>query len=406
MHRNGWCHWPRRDFAEKGRTMRRTFTTKTMAAALGAAALAGAGGGAAIYAATGGTSHSTSTVTVAAPASASPVASTSALSVGEIYRRDAGGVVEITVTTSGSGSGGQTFPFGGQSPQSKAQGSGFVYDTSGHVITNDHVVAGASSIDVAFADGSSYKATVVGSDPSTDVAVLHVDAPASELHPIALASSSSVAVGDGVVAIGAPFGLVETVTSGIVSALGREIQAPNDATITDTIQTDAAINHGNSGGPLLNLQGRVIGITSQIESDSGGNDGVGFAVASNTVKRIADALVAHGKVAHALLGVEVQTLPPSAASTLGETAGVAVAKVEAGSAAAKAGLRAGTGTKTVAGRSYPTGGDVITKLDGTRVTSDSQLRALIDERTPGQTVKLTVVRGGKTRTVTATLGSR
>jgi len=375
-----------------------------VAAALGAAALAGAGGGAAIYAAAG-TTGATRTVTVAAPAaSASPVAATSELSVGEIYRRDASGVVEITVTSSSGG--GQTFPFGGQGRQSQAQGSGFVYDARGHVVTNEHVVAGASAIRVTFADGSSYTATVVGSDPSTDVAVLHVDAPAGELHPIPLASSSSVGVGDGVVAIGAPFGLDETVTSGIVSALGREIDAPNGATIIDTIQTDAAINHGNSGGPLLNLQGKVIGITSQIESDSGGSDGVGFAVASNTVKRIADALIAHGKVTHALLGVRVQTLPPSAAAALGESAGVAVAKVEAGSAAAKAGLKAATGTKTVGGQSYPTGGDVITKLDGARVASDTQLKALIDERSPGETVELTVVRGGKTRTVTATLGSR
>jgi putative serine protease PepD len=383
--------------------MARTVSTKTIAAALGAAALAGAGGGAAIYAAAGGTSDATRTVTAAAATAATPAASSSELSVGQIYRRDARSVVEITVTTSGGS--GQTFPFG-QGRQSQAQGSGFVYDTAGHVITNEHVVDGATSIRVAFSDGSSYDATVVGSDASTDVAVLHVDAPAGALHPLAFADSSKAAVGDGVVAIGSPFGLEETVTSGIVSAIGREIQAPDDSAITDTIQTDAAINHGNSGGPLLDLHGKVLGITSQIESDSGGNDGVGFAVASNTVQRVVRALISTGKVQHALLGVRVQTIPGSAASALGERAGVAIASVQSGSAAAKAGLRGGSGTKTIGGVAYPTGGDVVIAIDGARVTTAAELRATIDRHSPGDKVKLTVVRGGKARTVTATLGAR
>ncbi len=153
------------------------------------------------------------------------------------------------------------------------------------MITNQHVVDGAQSVSVRFANGKTYSAKVVGSDPSTDIAVIDVDAPASELKPIDLADSSAVEVGDGVIAIGSPFGLEQTVTSGIVSALHRQITAPNNFSIDDAIQTDAAINHGNSGGPLLDMDGQVIGVNSQIESDSGGNDGVGFAVPSNTVGR-------------------------------------------------------------------------------------------------------------------------
>src|SRR5205823_789863 len=170
-----------------------------------------------------------------------------------------------------------------------------------------HVVRGATSVSVKFQDGSTYKGTVVGTDPSTDLAVVHVNAPASKLVPLALADSSKVAVGDGVVAIGNPFGLDGTVTSGIVSALDREISAPDNSPIEGAIQTDAAINHGNSGGPLLNQKGQVIGITAQIQSDSGGNDGVGFAIPSNTVRKIASTLITSGKVQHALLGVEVKT---------------------------------------------------------------------------------------------------
>ena len=178
-------------------------------------------------------------------------------------------------------------PFG-NGGNATAQGSGFVYDDQGHVITNQHVVDGAQSVKVTLWNGKTYDATVVGTDASTDIAVLDVDAPASVLEPLSLADSSKLEVGDGVVAIGSPFGLEQTVTSGIVSALHRQITAPNDFAIDDAIQTDAAINHGNSGGPLLDMSGRVVGVTSQIESESGGNDGVGFAVSSNTVKRIAD----------------------------------------------------------------------------------------------------------------------
>jgi S1-C subfamily serine protease len=367
---------------------------------LAAAALVGGGVGASIYAAVSDTGGGSSTTVQVA---ATPGAKTSSLSVGQIYAKDASGVVEVEVTSS---AGARTFPFGGGGGQQQAQGSGFVYDTSGHVVTNQHVVDGADSVTVRFADGSTYKATVVASDASTDVAVLKVDAPTSKLHPLTLADSSKVAVGDGVVAIGSPFGLENTVTTGIVSAIGREIDAPDGSVISDAIQTDAAINHGNSGGVLLDLQGDVIGVTSQIESNSGSSDGVGFAVPSNTVQAVVTQLLGGGTVKHAFLGVSVQTIPANVADALGVPAGVAIENVESGSAADDAGLRAGTGSQTVAGQQYPTGGDVVTAVDGTKVTTSEQLRGIISAHKPGDTVDLTVVRNGNTRTVHVKLGSR
>ena len=306
---------------------------------------------------------------------ASNVASTS-LTVGEIYKASAKGVVEITAATTG----GTPFP-GGGGGSSSAEGTGFVYDSQGHIVTNEHVISGASSIKVQLEDGKTYTATVVGSDPSTDVAVLKVDAPASEVSPLTLADSSSVAVGDGVVAIGDPFGLTDTVTSGIVSAINREIQAPDSSPIEGAIQTDAAINHGNSGGPLFDMSGKVIGVTAQIESDSGGNDGVGFAIPSNLVKSIADQLISSGKVEHALLGVTPQTT----------SNGVKVGTVESGTGAAKAGLQAG---------------DVITAFEGAQVTSPTDLRSLIAAHKPGDVVSVTYLRNGASHTVQVTLGVR
>jgi putative serine protease PepD len=234
-----------------------------------------------------------------------------------------------------------------------------------------------------FSNGKSYEATVVGTDSSTDLAVLKVDAPASLLRPLALGDSSRVQVGDGVIAIGSPFGLDQTVTTGIVSALHREITAPNNFAIDDAIQTDAAINHGNSGGPLLDLSGKVIGVNSQIESESGGNDGVGFAVPSNTVEKIADALISTGSVEHAYLGVATEDVQGST--------GAALAQVRAGTPAADAGLR---------------NGDVVTEIDGETVASADELRTLIDSKRPGDTIRLTIERDGSMTTVHVTLGTR
>jgi putative serine protease PepD len=364
-----------------------------------AAVAVGATGGALAY---GVLSPATKTVVrQVAATNGQPTASQDALSVGEIYRRTYKGVVEITVTSTQSG----PFPYGGSQTQ-QGQGSGFAYDRNGNIVTNAHVVDGASSISVRFWNGAVYRAQLVGSDPSTDLAVVKVDAPASLLFPLSLGDSSKLAVGDGVVAIGSPFGLEETVTAGIVSALHRQMTSPNNYAIDDAIQTDAAINHGNSGGPLLNSRGKVIGVNAQIESESGGNDGVGFAIPSNTVRSIVSKLVGGGRVEHAYLGVAVETIPASAAGQLGLVAGVEVAQVNAGTPAADAGLRAATGSATVAGQSYATGGDVITAVDGKRITTAEQLRSAIEAKAPGDTVSLTVWRDGKSRTVPAKLASR
>ncbi len=368
-------------------------------AALAAALAVGAGGGAAVYwgLSSGGTTTVVRQVTVE---NSSPAASTSPLSVGEIYRRTYKGVVEITVTSNSGFS-----PSGGSETQ-RAQGSGFVYDTAGHIITNQHVVDGATSVSVRFWDGSTAKATVVGTDPSTDLAVIKVDVPSSKLVPLALADSNKVSVGDGVVAIGSPFGLEETVTSGIVSALHRQMTSPNNFTINDSIQTDAAINHGNSGGPLLDLQAKVIGVNSQIESDSGGSEGVGFAVPSNTVKSVVSQLIASGKAEHAFLGVSAVTIPASVAGDLHVAAGAEVATVRSGTPAAKAGFHAATGTRVVNGQSYPTGGDVITAFAGKKIGSVNALISAVSSKKPGETVSVTYVRGGKSHTVRVTLANR
>ena len=348
----------------------------------------------------------------AAPAAPSASSTTSAtvhrtanssapLTIGEVAKDATPGVVEIV--TSGSSTGAQGAPGGGTT---QAEGTGFVIDTAGHIVTNEHVVQGANSMTVTFDDQSTYRATLVGSDASTDLAVLKVNAPASLLHPVSFGDSSAMQVGDTVVAIGDPFQLADTVTSGIVSATGREISSPNNTPIENAIQTDAAINHGNSGGPLLNLDGKVVGVNSQIQSDGGGNEGIGFAIPSATVQRVTSELISTGSVKHSLLGIQARTIPASLASTLGESAGVAVAQVESGSGASAAGLKASTGTTTIAGVSYPTGGDVITSVDGTAVKTAEQLRALIDAHQPGEEVTLTVSHGAQSRTVTAKLGTR
>src|ERR671930_834959 len=302
-----WCHASRIRIWNS-RERNREMSQRHMPYLFAAAALAaGAGVGAGSYAAFGSNSGNATTIVQPASASGSPTAATKTLSVNGVYRGARDGVVEITTTGNSASSDNSPFPFGGGSQRSQAQGSGFVYDTAGHIITNDHVVAGATKVSVMFADGSKYSAKVVGTDPSTDLAVIKVDAPAGKLHPLSLGDSSKLEVGDGVVAIGSPFGLEETVTSGIVSALGRDISAQNNFTISGVIQTDAAINHGNSGGPLLNMAGEVVGVNTQIESDSGGNEGVGFAVPSNTISQVVSKLVKGDKVAHPFLGVSIAT---------------------------------------------------------------------------------------------------
>jgi putative serine protease PepD len=352
-----------------------TWTRNRVIAGLCAATLAGGGAGATAVALTHGSS-ATPTATTAATTPATNTASATTLSVAEIAKRDTKSVVEVDATLNNTQS-----PFPGSSSESSAEGTGWIYDTKGDIVTNQHVVDGATKVRVKFSDGSTYTATVVGTDVSSDLAVLHVDAPVSKLVPLTLGDSSALQVGDGVVAIGNPFGLDSTVTSGIVSALNREISAPDNTPIEGAIQTDAAINHGNSGGPLLNLAGNVIGVTSQIQSDSGGNDGVGFAIPSNTVKNVVDQLIAGKTVQHALLGVTV-----SSASN-----GATVGSVESGTGAAKAGVKSG---------------DVITTVDGKSIASSQQLRAVIAGHKPGDTITLTIRRSGSTKTLDVTLGSR
>jgi putative serine protease PepD len=369
------------------------------AAALVGAVLVGGGAGAASYAAFS-SSHSKTVVRQVTVAGAEPASSERSLSVSQIYQRTNKGVVEITVTSTGDAT-----PFAGPQTQ-RAQGSGFVYDDSGHVVTNQHVVDGADSISVTFWNGATYKAALVGSDASTDLAVVDVDAPTSLLHPLALGDSGKVGVGDGVVAIGSPFGLEESVTSGIVSAVHRSMTAPNDFTINDSIQTDAAINHGNSGGPLLDMQGRVIGVNAQIESDSGGSDGVGFAIPSNTVQSIVSQLISNGNVRHAYLGVAVETIPASIAAALDVHTGVELTQVRSGTPADRAGLHASSGTRTVDGQEYPTGGDVITAIDGKAVSTAAELQAAIDAKRPRDTISVTYSRAGKSHTVRVKLATR
>src|SRR4051794_10739258 len=292
--------------------------------------------------------------------STSTAASSSGTSggVNAVYRAASPGVVEIVVTTGG---GSTDVPFG-QGQESKAQGSGWVYDKAGHIVTNHHVVAGATSVHVRFSDGTVHAATVVASDPSTDIAVIKVDLPAAQLHPLPLGDSGKLQVGEGVVAIGSPFGLQNTVTWGIVSALHRQMTAPSGF-YENAIQTDAAVNHGNSGGPLLNMAGQVVGVNTQIESDSGGNEGVAFAVPAATVKTIVGQILSTGKVEHAFLGVKIQSVPQQAATALGMSAGAEVTSVTDGTAAAKAGLQGSTGTRSFQGDDFEVGGDVITKVD-------------------------------------------
>jgi len=353
---------------------RATRVVLTIAAAVAIAAL-GAGAGAALFSSFGSTS---TTTTVLSPAAQAVVAeSAPGTTINGVYRHTYQGVVDLTVTSSSSQS------FGGGAATQQAEGSGFVYDKNGHVVTNQHVVADGGKIEVAFWDGRKYPATLVATDPSTDLAVIKVDAPASVLHPLDLGDSDSVQVGDTVIAIGSPFGLTQTVTSGIVSALHRQMDSPSGFTITDSIQTDAPINHGNSGGPLIALNGRVIGVNTQIQSDSGGSDGVGFAIPSNTIRSVVDQMVAGKTVQHAYIGIKV--------SDSSSPDGALLVEVISGEPAADAGLQAN---------------DVITKLDDTTIADGSDLSDVIDGKKPGDKLAVTYVRDGGTHTVTVTLGTR
>ena len=361
---------------------------------------------------TGDLGGGTTTVvrTSPAPTAAAPVAAHPGLSVSQIYAQAAPGVVQITSTSAPAEEGPLVVPFDQlqQEPQ-QALGSGFVIDKTGHIVTNYHVIEGADRIEVSFSNQDTLSATIVGSDPSTDIAVLRVRSSSRGLAPLAFGNSDTVRVGDPVVAIGNPFGLRRTATAGIVSAVQeRTITAPNGYPIDHVIQTDAQINSGNSGGPLLNGNGQVIGVNSQIAraDGSGGNVGIGFAVPSNTVKEVVAQLVATGRVDRAYLGIAGSTVTPELARVfrLPVDSGVLIEGVSEGSAAAKAGLRGGTTDVVVAGESHVLGGDVIVAIDGQRVASLDELRDVLAEHEPGQTVNVRVHRGTKTVTLAVTLG--
>ncbi len=291
-----------------------------------------------------------------------------------------------------------------------ATGSGFVLDTDGDILTNNHVVSGAQSIHVKLGGtDTTYNAKVVGRDPATDLALLKIDAPSSDLHPLPLGNSSSVQVGDPVVAIGNPFGLDQTATTGIVSALQRQIQAPNGFAISNVIQTDASINPGNSGGPLLNSAGQVIGITSQIETGGGsGSVGIGFAIPSNTARQVVSQLQQNGVVEHAFLGVSGTTITPQIADALNlpVNSGVLIEEAVKGGPAEKAGIRGGNTAATIEGSNLRLGGDIITSIDGKKVLSMDQVINIVNRAKPGDTLDITVRRGAATHTFTVTLADR
>jgi S1-C subfamily serine protease len=329
----------------------------------------------------------------------------------QIYRSVSGGVVMVLSDFANAGGS----PFG-QQQSGQALGTGFVVDTSGYILTNAHVVdengQKASAVTVVFNQGGSktlrVKGTLAGVDVASDVAVIKVDPKGLDLQPLPLGDSSKVVIGEPVVAIGNPLGYDFSLTSGIVSATGRSLQSPNGMTIPNGIQTDAAINQGNSGGPLIDSQGRVIGINEQIASQSGGNQGLGFAVPIDTAVRSLNQLRDTGKVKYAWLGVQGQTLTSDVATTFNmkTTGGALVEKVASGSPAAKAGLKGGDQTVTVQGHDFTLGGDVITKVDGKAVNTFDDLIAFLSTKNPGDKVTLTVERAGKTRDVTVTLSER
>jgi S1-C subfamily serine protease len=337
---------------------------------------------------------------------ASGVTPGSTFSPAAIFQKSAPGVV-LVQSSFGHGGG-----FGGQ-----ALGSGFVVSTDGTILTNAHVVmengVKASSVTVAFRQGtdqttSQIKAKVLGIDQTSDVAVLRIDPTGHTLTPLPLGDSNKVGIGQWVVAIGNPLGYDFSLTQGIVSGLGRDLQAPNGAIIPNGIQTDAAINQGNSGGPLLDQNGNVIGINEQIASPSGSFSGLGFAIPIDTAKTVMQQITTTGKATHAFLGIQGMSIDQPLAKALGLPVdqGVLVVSVQKGTGAAAAGIKGGTHTQSIQGLPIRTGGDIITALDGQSLTSMEQLAGLIAQKQPGDKVTLSIMRGGSRQDVTVTLGNR
>jgi S1-C subfamily serine protease len=310
------------------------------------------------------------------------------LSVEQVVKRESPAVVLISTKTNDGG----------------GLGSGFLIDTQGHVITNAHVVDGATTTTVTFEDGTETKGTILGVDKSTDVAVVKVDKVPSGIRPVPFGNSGDLTVGQSVVAIGNPYGYSGTATTGIVSALKRAIQSPSGFIIQNAIQTDAAINQGNSGGPLFDSNGRVIGINSQIASKNGGNVGIGFAVPIDTVRPIVDSIISSGKAQHAWIGIQGRELTPGLAQKLGLEGkrGVVIASLDDRGPANDAGLQAAE----KADADVPTGGDLIVAVNGRPVTDMADVADAVASRKVGDTITVTVLRDGKSQTVTLTLKDR
>jgi S1-C subfamily serine protease len=337
--------------------------------------------------------------------SAAAKQSDTGLTVGQIYDKTGPGVVFIRADVVQR----TQSPFGFPEQQrGQATGSGFVIDQSGDILTNAHVVEGATKIEVGFSNKKTVVAKLVGTDASNDIALLKVNVDKSQLKPIPLGDSTKAKVGDSVVAIGNPFGLDRTVTTGIVSALQRQLQAPNGFTIDHVIQTDAAINPGNSGGPLLDARGRVIGINSQIATAGGnsGSIGIGFAVPIDKAKGIADQLKKNGKIERAFLGITGVSVTSSLANKLNLSASSGALVQQVTGPAKKAGVKGGDTQVTVGGQDMLLGGDVVVSVDGKKVGSMQDVVKSVDSKKPGDKVKLGLLRGSKSRTVEVTLGNR
>jgi S1-C subfamily serine protease len=341
----------------------------------------------------------------------SPVAAESsrnALSIAEIYERAAPGVVQVTTTSRVDVPPDPFFGFDPPDETRRALGSGFVIDKAGFIVTNFHVIEDAETVEVSFSNNDSMKARIVGRDASTDLALLKVEANSRALRPLILGDSSAVRVGDDVLAIGNPFGLERSASRGIVSAVQRPLRAPSGFTIDQVIQTDAALNRGNSGGPLMSSRGEVIGVNSAIETagESAGNIGIGFAVPINTVRDVVAQLKAKGRVDHPYLGIEARPIQENIAELfrLPVKEGLLIENVYPESGAAEAGLRGGATRVVVAGESYMIGGDIIVKADGQELTTTERLRQLVSEKEPGDGLKLEIYRGQERRTVDIKLG--
>ncbi len=382
-------------------------------------ALVGGGVVVAVIAAAGGLGASkktiVTTVEAAAPAPSNASERTSGLTPHEAYVRDAPGVAFVTSTVVQKSESSPFNLFGEESQrQGTATGSGIVIDANGTILTNYHVIENAIKVTVSFEKGQSVEAKVVGKDPSDDLAVLRIPTDGLTLHPLKLGDSSAVQVGDPVYAIGNPFDLERTLTTGVISALQRQITAPNGFTIDNVLQTDAPINPGNSGGPLLNVQGEVIGINSQIETGGSGDGsvGIGFSIPINTAKSQIAALEKGGTVRGAYLGLTSLTVDGSlSALNLPVKAGALVQSVEPGTAAAKAGIHGGSVNTTTEDGQVTVGGDIIVKLDGKEVASSEDLADDIGEKKAGDKVTIELWRAAgnghyERKTVTATLGER